>query len=291
MTIRYRLYAGAQVAWLLLGIGTAVALYSGMAQAALPSLRLPDPRWLAAAAAVGVGVAGFLVFGRLRIGTWYAVGRQAGLTPDGLGGFLSRLSTSAGGLPVTTDPLPDLAGTVDGRPVRVTTYHVPGGVDDSGTNHTVVEASIDEPVADGMILFGGDVDVSSLGVLETFPESMDPATVDDRFLVLGDDSGERAGEVLTQRARDAILDLDVGMIVGDPTDTLVGELSGIGDAMPLISSDGIEDRVRSSPGHDASSVAVTQQGLVVDAPKLQRQAAAVAAVADAVDVAGDAVRS
>lgn len=291
MTIRYRLYAGAQIAWLPLGIGTAVALYSGMAEAALPSQRLPDSRWLAAAAAVASGSRVFLVFGRLRIGTWYAVGRQAGLTPDGPCGFLSRLSMSAGGLPATTHPLPDLAGTVDGRPVRVTTYHVPGGEDGSGKNHTVVEASIDEPVADGMILFGGDVDVSNLGVLETVPESMDPAAVDDQFVVLGDDSGERAGEVITQRARDAILDLDVGVIVGDPTDTLVGELSGIGDVMPLISSGGIEERVRSSPGHDASSVAVTQRCLVVDAPKLQRQAAAVAAVADAVDVAGDVVRS
>lgn len=290
MTTRHRLYAGAQIGWLILGIGAALAVFSGLAEQALPGLELSNQRGPLAAGAAVVAVAGWIVFGRLRIRTWHAVGREAGLQPDDSSGLLSRATGRTG-----IDPLPDLAGTVDGRPVRVTTYSTSGGLGAGSSggasrSFTVVKASLDEPT-DESVVIAPSSDGADRGVAGMVPESVETAAVDDEFVVLGESAGERTGEVLPERARGALLDLGQGGVtVGDPTDLILEEMmGGMAGELALLAGDGIEDALRSNPAFDASAVSVSTGGLLVDAETLERQAAAVATIADAVETRRAAV--
>jgi hypothetical protein len=82
MGLRYRFYSGVQMLVVAAGIFGAALLYSGWGQAFFPSVALARQRMLAGSLALGGGLLGWYVFGRLRIGRWRDVGDEVGLAPE-----------------------------------------------------------------------------------------------------------------------------------------------------------------------------------------------------------------
>lgn len=285
MGLRYRLYWGLQ--WLL-GVGATFAaafLFAGWGQAVFPDVELVGQPMLAGSLAAGVAVGSWYVFGRLRIRRWYAIGTQAGLTPDGSSTVVSRVGTIVSG-PRAVSPLPDLTGTVHGRTVRAKTYAVSEGSPETGSNSenfTVVEAELDGPTGMSAVLAPRAAGAAT--ALDVLPGGLDMVTVDDEFSMVGDSSVAHAEEVLSARAREALLDLPapVALYVGDPTDAVV---SALPDEMGMVMSfaaGALEERLREYPAFDADTVSTNNAGLLLDADELERQAEAVAAVAEAVE--------
>ncbi len=295
MALRYRRYAVGQVLFLVLGIGAALAVGSGMARAVFPGLSLPAGRVPLALGLAAFGLGGFAGMGHLRIRRWDAIGREVGLSPDESARLTERLSTGPGGT-ITTDPLPDLTGTVNGRPVRVTTYSTAGGSPESGTSprtFTVVKATLESPIADALIVSGSADGVES-GLAAVATESLPATTIDD-VVVFGADAEDRGRELLSGRVRTVLESsgASVGAILGDPTDLILEGLMGdMGGQLALMAGEEqIRQRLHEHPAHDPSAVSCSTESRHVDASDLRRQiemVTALAAAADRVDLAADA---
>ena len=284
MRLKYRLLSVAQVLSLVIGIFGAAALGSGVAEEIITSLQLGDQRIPIAGGVFLLGVVGWIVFGRLRIRQWYAIGRRAGLSPGENGSFLSRLRRNL--LVTTIDPLPDLVGTVDGRTVRARTYATPTSSGDSGggaRNYTIIEAELSRPTDASIILLPSSEGDETLGGM--LPGDAETAAVDDDIEMVGRGSVEIAGELVTGSARKELLggDEPFGVFVGDPTDAMLDTLEGeLGMGMSL-AMNALAERLREHPANDPATVSVNNRGLLLDADLLARQTRAAAAIADAVE--------
>jgi len=284
MELRYRLYSAGQILSLLVGVALAVAAYAGLVGAVAPGLVPTEQRTAVAGGVVALALAGWFVFGRLRVGRWAAIGEQAGLRPDE-GGFGSRVRTGID-VPISVDPVPDLVGTVRGRAVRATTYTVSTGAsgDEGSTSksYTVLQAELDDPTDSGIVL-GPATDGPGSEMIDLLPGSVETVAVDDQFVAVGTDSEGAARDLLTPESRTALLALEepTGVYVGDSTDIVMDALpEEMGAVMSLVSGK-IEERLRSHPANDAATVSIITQGLLLDPDRIERRLTAAAAVANA----------
>jgi hypothetical protein len=258
------LYQLARVAWGAVAFAAVVVVYSGNARPYVP----PDVLPYGAAGAFGVAVvlvlAGVFVVGRFEVRSWRRMGRAAGLEPDGWS-VLSK---------------PDLAGTVDGRSVRVSTYAVDegGGGDDGGgsATYTLVEADLGTPVDDGYVL-GRD---AAGPVVADAPVDVGQRDLDGGHHVVGADAvSER---VLTDDVRDTFDASPGAVVVGDPTDAFAAALPDDGDGfVGSMLSAGVEQALAERPSFDAATAATDDRGVLLDAAELDARIEAVVAVADA----------
>lgn len=284
MVSRVTLYGRLQALWFVLVVVGTVVVYAGLARPYVSPTVLPE-----GPATVGVvfggAIAGILVFGHLRRRAWLEMGRQMGFAPGSRSLVSSETSSS---LPVSVFPLPDLEGSVDGRDVRVTTYkRHRGGGDDGGSteSYTLVEAALCDPVETGLVVGRGSAPADD-ATADVVSGPVEFTAVDDEFGVVGEVSTDAAREILSGDARTALLDLDNldGLTIGDPTDVFVGALPDAAGA--FLDASGLEAKLRDHPANDASTVSIKTEGVVSDPSRLQRQAAAVAAVAGRVDGVG-----
>lgn len=286
MDIRFQLYSTLQIA---LGFGGLVAapfLFLGVGGVVFPGTVLATRPILAAGLAFGVAVVGWFLFGRLRTGRWYAIGQEAGLGPTDAGRIASRVRRLVGGAALR-EPLPDLAGTRQGRSVGVLTYATQqssGGMGGGGgsNTYTIATAELRHPMEPGIILFSNTGD--GTGSVDLVPGELETATLDGEFEMVGRDTGDSAERILSGEVREALRSVErpAAVFLGDPTEIMLQGLPSE-TGMPDFVTDTIEDRLRDHPSNDAGTVAMNNEGLLMEAPELERQVAAVTAVANAVD--------
>lgn len=290
MEIRYHLYTAAQIVAAFVGVGGAAATGAGIPSRIAPELVPMEQRFPVAGALLAAATAGWIVFARLRVDRWRAVGRAAGLSLDA-GGDASRLRAALG-TPLSADPLPDLAGTVDGRTVRASTYRVStggGGDGSSGSTeeYTVVAAELDAPTDASAIV--GPATAEGEDIDAMLPGSVETTALGSDLVMLGDAPEAFADEMRSGAGGRALVGLDepVGVTVGDATDAIMDALGDeLSTAMAFLPSDRLEERFREHPANDAGTVAVNNEGVLLDADRLAEQAEAAAAVAGAVEQAG-----
>lgn len=282
MKWRYRLFAVMMVLWLPLMAAAFFAVDSGMAASYVPASLLPSSTETTAVGAAGLAVVGFVVFGRLRARTWRRIGREAGLQADGSGKLITR---SGGHGLFTLMTTPDLAGTVDGRPVRVSTHkESTGSGEESGSEtHTIVEAELDGPPARSAILTLSDG--APIGDVAGFAPAELETTVDGNVAVVGTGGESFVGEVLSDRARDRIQALGGSneIVVGNPTDVFLDELSDEMGGLGGMVIGGLRQKLEENSAFDSETVAISSSRRVLEPDELRRQAEAVAAVAAGVE--------
>jgi hypothetical protein len=270
MVRKSTLYGVARGLWVAVVVAAGVLVYTGRAGPYLTLADLPVAPIRAAAGLVALALAGVYAIDRLKVRDWRTTGEAAGLKPRG-GGLL-------GGTP-------QLVGSVGGRPVRartVTRSKTVGG--DSTTRsrtYTVVEADLQEPASTGLVLLWGDGAASDVALVEESPE-LSVAELDGSFAAVGPEDVARG--IVASRAGNALRSLqsEGSMYVGD-VGGLLAEAGGDAADQGLVGllGDGVADAL---PG-DAATVGTETRGLVLDADAIERQAAAVAAVADAFESA------
>jgi hypothetical protein len=268
MVRKKSLYSGAILAWFLLTVGTGVVVLFGFAEPYVTPEAVPYGVAGTVALTTTSAFVGISVLFVLRNRSWAAAGREIGLEPQGWPLF----------------GMPALAGTVDGRPVRVDTYEIKtgGGTGDSAPTtrtYTLVETVLDDPVEPGFFL-GSDAGASH-AVEDEMPGELGLTRIDDDHYVWGDVSEAAARDLLTGDARDAFRAGAGSVVVGDPTDVIVGAFSGGGGALGGAVSALAESLVEEAEGFDAGTVAHSRRGRVLEADRLRAQVEAVAAVADA----------
>jgi hypothetical protein len=286
--IKYRVYSGLRVLSILVGFGGGVFLAAGFSEVVAPSLVTAGQRVPAGAAVFVAGMVAFVVFGRLRTRRWFAIGRAAGLTPtDGssASGFDLRVGF---GRSIFGGPHPNMVGEVNGRPVTVGTYTVKkssgGEGGSSSKTYTIVDAELSAPTDVAAVLGVGE-DASDLDTGEMLPGGLDAVSVDDRFVAVGNLDESQARRLLGGRAKNALLDIEdpSGLIVGDPTDAIT---SALPDDMGMAASfvvGKLREKLQEHPAFDDTTVSRNNLGVLLDAGEMERQMAAVAAVADAVE--------
>lgn len=281
-----RRYSRFAIVWILLLIGGVFVLYTGRAEPLVPTSSLPSFQ-TAMLTLVGAAVVGSVGLVLLENRSWKAMGREVGLTPDGSStGLVPFVSLNEhGGALFTLFEKPDLTGTVDGYPVRVTTYSVGGGGEHStSTRYTLVEAELAAPVDDGLVIGWGEEEGPIAH--DDVPSGLPTSDVGNDFTAVGADSGERAEAILTPRVRTALESLDraSGVTVGDPTDAVMGAISESSDsALAGFAGSLMTSAFRDKRSFDASTVANSVEGSITDPDELSGQAGALAAVADAVE--------
>lgn len=258
-------YDLAKLGWGVLSVGGAVFLYSGQAAPTVTPAQLPGEPFHGLVAGVALAAVGVLLVSVRETGAWKAAGRRAGLSPDG-GGLFGR---------------PDLAGTVDGRTVRVRTVKRRTGSSNEGgsskTTYTVVEAELDRPAEEGLIVTpasGGQ----TVSTSASYRIDADRADVADEELAAVGGPEDVARAVVSGRAREPLVAVDDLVYVGDAAGALkdaTGDVSGsrIGSWIQGEAADRV-------PG-DPSVVSVETKGLVLSGDRLREQAEAVVATADA----------
>jgi hypothetical protein len=258
----YRLYSVLEMLLFGAGVTLAVVLATGTAEAVLPALDLGAQRLPATAAVLVVAVVLSAVVGRLRLGVWAGIGRQAGLEPAG--------SLLASSIPFVGDSLAPLEGSVRGRTVRATSYSVQqGGADVSDTQYTLVEAALDDPLGSGVVV-GPESAWLVSHMDDRLPNSVERVAVGDGLLMVGDAAGRYVEDLPTDRVRSDLLDADGAtvLVVGDP-------------AAPY------EDELFTSfwtrPCFDETTVAANADGLTFDPDELASRLRAVAEAADTVE--------
>lgn len=265
MVHRSTLYGVARAAWVVVVAAAGALVYSGRAAPYVTLADLPVGSSRAVAGLVAVALAGLYAVDRLKVRDWRTTGEAAGLHPRG-GGLLRGT--------------PQLVGSVGGRPVRARTVTRSGdGPLSRSTTYTVVEADLQAPATEGLILLWGDA--GGAGLTGEYPE-LSVTDLDGAFAAVGREALAR--RIVASRAGNALRELrppgamyvgDVGALLaeatGDPADAgLVGLLGDSpGDELP----------------GDAGTVSMETKGLLLDDETLERQAAAVAAVADAFESA------
>lgn len=272
MIRKSRLYAGAQIAWGLLVGATFVLLYSGQVEPIVSTSQLPGPLWLAGAVAAGAVLAGWIAIARLQVRSWLAMGAEVGLAPDAAStGSLSPLA------------LPDLTGTVDGRRVRVRTVsRTVANVGGDGTAHsatsTIVEAELDAPADDGAVIARREPGPSEPNSTDFGPVQLPNEPVGDRFVVLAG-SPDLARAVLTPRTRDALLEVNAldALLVGDAGGVLNAALESM---VGGLATGALDDSIGDAVEDDPATVGNEFRGKLLSATELDRQIAAVVAVAD-----------
>ncbi len=270
MASEKRFYDAAMFVWAVVVGGGSVAVAFGFTEPYLSASQLPgDPGQIFAGGVVAV-ILGAVVVQVLKVRSWRAAGREAGLSP-GFGLLRS----------------PDVTGTVGGRPVRAYTHSVrKGGSGESGgrsVTYTNVEAELDGPADVGVVVTPAAGPSGS--PLDVDLDEAQTAVSDDRLAAIGPEDAAEA--VISGRARQALLDLDEpGLVfVGDGADALVGALPDTGGSMM---GSLFETAIRKGVPGDASTVTTTDKGLEMDGDALRRRVEAVAAVADAFEGATDA---
>lgn len=258
--------------WAMLSAGFFISAYTGNAEPYVSPSQLPgEGAPYLFGGVVGAWLLGAFVVDRLKTRDWKAAGRAAGLTPDS-GGLLGK---------------PDLTGRIGGRAVRARTIKrkTGSGGDDGGSNKstfTVVEADLAAPADDGLIL-GRAAGGASQGTAEFGDTSVSTETFDDGTWAIGADEAS-VRDLMTGRVRTAFETLgDVdGMLVGDAAAVLTEGAdeatdSRIGGFLAGSIASAIADKLSG----DASTVTLETKGMVLDPKRLEQQAEAVAAVADA----------
>lgn len=257
-------YTLLQVGWGVLVLGTFVALYSGNAEFIASQSELPRPLWKAGAAAVGIAAAGWAVVAHRKSSAWRAMGRRLDLSVDS--GGLGLFGT------------PDLRGTVQGRPVRVSTYTKTSGSGESrsSTTYTLVEANLDEHVENGVIVGRDDSGGTTTDDFEGMP--VEKVSLDGGFVAIGATEGI-ADEILTTRVRNALSGpRELGMVsVGNAVDTMMDAIPNTGGVFGWIA----ERASAANPAGDSSTVSNKTRGVLLDPDEVQRRLDAVVAVADA----------
>jgi hypothetical protein len=265
MVRKHTYYRVASVLWFFGSMVGFIAVGLGMLAPTLPASLVPS-RAVAFGGGVVVGLAGLLVIQFFQARAWLRAGRRADLSPQGLA------------LPLRT---PDIAGEVDGRPVRgFTLSRSTGGGESSGkSTYTRVEADLEEPAGTGCLIYPhGDASAGD----EALRDLQLPSATVDGVLAMGP-SAEFAQTVLTPAVVDTLREADSvgGVYVGD-ADGLVQELVAEDDSVLL---GGLAKReMQALPGGE-SAAGIETTGAVLDADMLAEQTRAVAAVAEGFDEA------
>lgn len=273
MVRKHSLYQFATVVWFLLAAGGVIAILIGEAEPYIAPTDIPGGEVGAFGLIVGLVVAGLLVISALERRTWKKAGKAAGLEPESGLHLFGR---------------PRMTGTVRGRPVRVDSYKVSNssGEGNSSTTYTLVEAKLDHPERRGFF-FGRNV--GSNHVTEDIPDQVGTHQVGGEFVVMGAPSPEVARDLPTPQVRTAFEDggsADL-VIVGDPTDTIMSVVPDTGGGLAGAVTGMVESKFREAEGFEANTVAHTRKGLILDAEQMERQTEAVAAVANAYELAVD----
>lgn len=267
------LYTFGLFAWALLVFGATVAVFSGRAAPYLTPDMLPigGPFGLFAFAG-GLLIVGASVIGLFKRRAWRKTGRRANLTPEG-GGLFGH---------------PTFTGTENGRTVRARTIkRKTSGGGESGTSkttYTVVEADLEEPATEGLVIStaGGDIDG-----IDDLQISLETESVGE-FAAVGT-SDTLAGDTLSTRAKETLREpafLDT-VLVGNTSDVL---LEAVPDGDGFLAggvTNAIERKLEDSIAGDAGTVRARTKGLILDDDELDRQLRAVAAVADGFESATD----
>lgn len=269
---KHGLYQFAMIMYATAVAGAVIVIGSGNAEPYVSASRVPVSGPIEFfGLVVALIIPGALVLALLEKRSWKRAGRNADLAPTGM----------------TLVGKPTLEGTVDGRTVRARTVKrkVGGGGGESGgsnkTTFTVVEADLDGPADDGLVLAGATDSATPAGITDV---DLDANATEVRNVVaIGDDSLARA--VLTPRVSDALASsayID-SVYAGDAESVLMDALpdadGGMGGFVLEKLKAGFADRL---PG-DASTVSTEGKGVVLKGSELEAQIRAVAAVADSLE--------
>lgn len=182
------------------------------------------------------------------------------------------------------------SGSIDGRPVRARTERRKVGGDSKSSNHatfTIVEADLEAPITESMLI---NIKGSENG-LEEFGANLGTETtvVNDEFVVLGGESGTLATEILTTRTRDALRATEENSVsIGATAELMTDHLPDMSDSLVGGLFKGkFEEKFDQQFGGTPTTVAINAKGRLGDPDELDRQAEAVAAVADAFEDARD----
>lgn len=264
------LYGVARGLWLVAVVAAGVLVYTGRTAPYLTLADLPVAPIRAAAGLVALALLGAYAVDRLKVRDWRRTGEAAGLQPRG-GGPLRGT--------------PQLVGSVGGRPVRARTVKrgrtVGGESTTRSRTYTVVEADLQEPASAGLVLFWGEGAASGGALVEAHPE-LSVTELDGSFGAVGPEGVARG--IVASRAGNALRNLqsEGSMYVGD-AGGLLAEAGGDAADQGLVGLLG-DSAADALPG-DAATVSTQTRGLVLDADAIERQAEAVAAVADAFESA------
>jgi len=270
MVRKHTLYQLATVVWFVAAAGSLVLVISGQAEPYVTPERIPGGPMGGFGIMAGVIIAGVVVIGRLETRAWKKMGRKAGLEPERGLNLLGR---------------PAMTGTVRGRPVRVDSYKVSsGGSGESGgssTTYTLVEAELAEPVERGF--FFGKHGGESSHILDDLPNELREKRVGDEFYAMGDIPAETAAQLHTPRVSDTFRDPNGAgtVVVGDPTDVIMSAVPDSGGGLMGSFTGIVESKLRDKAEFDASMASHGRKGLILSAEKLDKQLAAVVAVAEA----------
>lgn len=268
------LYKAAIFVWAAAAAVGVVAAYGGNAEPFVSASQLPSGGLYMVGIIVALWILGGFVIHRLRTFHWKAVGRAAGLTPDGIG-LVGE---------------PDLTGTVGGRQVRARTRTKTKRTGGEGTSedikYTVVEADLAGPADRGLVVGRSDGSGGPAGAA-----GVQAVDVGDGITAVGADEAF-AREVLDRRSRDAIRamgtdeDLNVGDAEGMMQSVLDGAMDDSGGGGFFANA--LAGRAFDEMAGDASTVSLEEKGLLLHAGELESRAQVVAAVADAFeDATGD----
>lgn len=195
-----------------------------------------------------------------------------------------RRACAAARLTATGDGwYPTFEGTIDGRRVRATVQKEQSVGDDGSSTYTVIEADLREAVQKGAV---GSPTRGDGPDFEPFPISNPDGTAPDRELVAAGDR-KLATVTITGEAGDALAAVDdlAQVYAGDAGAVVHQSGLGQGDSSPsegyLLEFQRAFHRL--DWADNPSTVAHVTQGVVADRTAIEQQAAAVAAVADAVD--------
>lgn len=271
------------VLWLVVlpvGLGL-VAVSVGLAEPRLSPTDLPGTQFQGVLAGFGVLLVGVMVSRVLDTVAWRRMGEQAGLTPERSFQLYDNSPEGDG----TLLPKPALTGRVRGRDITVRTYSFGGGRDDQKATYTVVETDLETPVAlTTMVAPASNPAIDHLPSVNTTGENW--TTIDDEVAVWGPVSEAQARELASGEVRDAVGELESGVVVGNVGAEIMSQMA---DAMPDDTGgaaggllDGSDDE--SNPSRKVSH---KERTLLLDADALERRAQAVAVVADAVERAGN----
>jgi hypothetical protein len=217
-------------------------------------------------------------------GKWKEAGRAAGLRPDDDG------------------TLPELRGSINGRPVtaRYEKRRLGGGVEGGGqmVPFTSADAELSGPADDGVVvgIAGGEVDVgsggervdASMGTLdydemaETAPavEGLVSAEMDDLVLVGTSRAAiEAVGEGMSGRAMTAIRDLNV-VSIGDASGVVTRWAEARNEELEGSAFEHRVDNLAERVPGDATTVTVEAESSLLDGDELRRFGEGVVAIAD-----------
>lgn len=259
--------------------GGIVLAYIGLAEPYVSPSQLPGTLGHGFVGILVLALGAVVVASVLDSWAWRRMGRRAGFSPEG---WMALVDNSSEGDRQFLS-VPDLTGTVHGRPVRARTYMVGGGQDDSSTTHTVVETDLERTVGWSATVVAVPDDSASVvaGI-----DSGQWTTVDG-FAVIGDVPEDVARAVLSTRVQNELS--GVGSVhVGDAAHNIAGAMLDTipdesGSLSHSLARGMLSPGTRSQQGSTAERVGHGQEGLLLDPTELERRAAAVAVVAEAVE--------